>query len=1271
MQGKVIEYKSTLTRFKLKTARLHFMYKIVSFRHKNLQDLLGSASFAMDLKRTHPMKTNLPIQNLGNSQPGKLFRLIKQLPLSSTLLVVVLLFAVGWAKGQITVSGSDCARVNGTYNLEQGSSNDERPMYSNTADLYPAVIYILHYDGAWRIFEYPEYLSGGKGGEITHYINYSSATTPPCSGWESVAGCSSTIVLDGTCESTGCTSPVITASPKSYMGFIGEQYDLVVSATGSNINYEWQESSNNADFTAIPGTNVNTIGLNLYEAGTKYYRCKVSSDTCTTISATASVVSLSAGSPLFYTASVTGLSRSQVVIPVGVQGFDGFQTLQGNVSLPSNVVAKIDSVVSTNALTQISGLAGDIAISGNTISFSYDNLNGSFSFADKTILFNIYARLIETAVSSTCTSPTDNGTPHQWGKLVNDEPVVTTPNLYFGQLCVEAATQNSIRFVNMPNICAGSTDSYFLPFEAIGSFDAEAVVNLYINNAFASGLYLTSGGVILSDKLPAETVTLKLVVTDGTTSNDYVLELGGFEKIGLTINGETYNGLSEDPNTFFCPGTTLTGAFVANNPISWSTWGPDGIITSGSSKTFEINNTANDYYAVNYYTSNANGCLSPDYSKYEFAVMDKVAPTVTFLKTSDTLVIESGASVGTYDLTTVMSYTDNCGFGEMPVTAVHEGIGPVQPEAVAIYPGKNNLSITVTDINGLQTTVDYVVYGAATPVYTLSFEYPQSVYGGSDDDIVKMDLIPTGNNTALGEPFVHTYQTMSGKINLGNFAKEVRQATPYLDGTLTYTFENGILSYTATNIQIQDMKPVFSIIVKPNMAAGAVDENYTPTHTDAVWITEYNRQAVLTSNFAANTLRGLAVIQGEFVTANGTAFTSPTFLLCDGCIKYDNCLDYRELNTSENNHTYSFRAIPGATVSLTVQDWSGIETSTAVSSTHVINNRRYILNQIALDEINRRAGDVDNSGGINTLDVLQQRQNIVGDRDLFRNNFGVLSAFNYVPYNTDNDTYPSVESLASLIVGQQVYNYNFLGLEIGVVNSVPPKSGATETMSLSIAHVTALEQSTVKVPVIVTENCQAAGLQFTVQWNQNSLELSEVSAAIVPFLQGKSQVANGNLMLNWIDDKAKNHQFAVGDTLLILTFLTNSKKGGATSIEINSAVTRAMGSDEFAREVAVVASPGSVSVASGIKDLGNGYGIGNAVPNPFIGSSYISFVLPNPQALTFTVYNNLGQFITETKAFDAGANSWVLPTNDKMSPGVYFISLQGQNINQVVKVVKL
>lgn len=90
---------------------------------------------------------------------------------------------------------------------------------------------------------------------------------------------------------SSCTKPDITTPPVSATYPIGATpTPLQVAATGEGtLTYQWQSSTDNATFANISNATSNTYTPPTDKAGTTYYRCIVSSGSCSTTSASATI----------------------------------------------------------------------------------------------------------------------------------------------------------------------------------------------------------------------------------------------------------------------------------------------------------------------------------------------------------------------------------------------------------------------------------------------------------------------------------------------------------------------------------------------------------------------------------------------------------------------------------------------------------------------------------------------------------------------------------------------------------------------------------------------------------------------------------------------------------------------------------------------------------------------------------------------------------------------------------------------------------------------
>lgn len=93
-----------------------------------------------------------------------------------------------------------------------------------------------------------------------------------------------------TTSTSSCTAPTITTQPVSATYPVGATpTQLQVVATGDALTYQWQSSTDNTTFADISNATNDTYTPPTDKAGTTYYRCIVSSGSCSTTSASATI----------------------------------------------------------------------------------------------------------------------------------------------------------------------------------------------------------------------------------------------------------------------------------------------------------------------------------------------------------------------------------------------------------------------------------------------------------------------------------------------------------------------------------------------------------------------------------------------------------------------------------------------------------------------------------------------------------------------------------------------------------------------------------------------------------------------------------------------------------------------------------------------------------------------------------------------------------------------------------------------------------------------
>ncbi|MES2627849.1 MAG: T9SS type A sorting domain-containing protein [Bacteroidota bacterium] len=979
--------------------------------------------------------------------------------------------------------------------------------------------------------------------------------------------------------------------------------------------------------------------------------------------------------------SVTGKSNGTVTIAVKIKGFSGYRAIQGNIDFGTAVVDTILSVTPGAVLTADNTIDGSTAkLANNIFTFSYDKSNGDLVLPDSSTLFTITLQLntIASPDDNSCSTPTVNParTKLLYGKFVNGSPVTFAPDKKFGDICVRMQT---ITIGDLSVACPGSTGGYYVPFTPAG-FGPGDVFTLYYDSTnttpVATAVYSAGDNFFyFNSAIPIRANRSFIAVSaDGT--------IGDTAAVPFTdLDNKPYDsqialdGTPQLPGTYTTCGTSDSKFAVSGNGADFAYQYRDSLGSSGSNTSatgnFTVPTSGNkNTFSVSIITKNADGCANT--SPYTYYIhSDIAAPSLdlTGNSNSNVYVHFSGTEKMSFDpRTMVSSVSDNCSEPQNITVKVLSADNTEYTTAADFAPGDHQLKFIVSDERGNTDTLRTTLYVVKDPVFTFKQNGSVSSYGISDAQL-EIAAFASGDNTSYDFKEIKAEISTTGFADLSAFTFE---KLGNYTGTVSLTYLSpGKAQLTMSNVSgFRANTPFLRIKTKSFVASDENDVDTGYTAVSKVSITRFidGRDTVYnqSGDTVYNTINGLGVISGNFKTALfGSNHTKATDLTCNGCVNTGSISNVAHLNQSGNNNTYRFRVIPGSEISLVVSDLSGDNAMTGTND--AIITRQFILGTYDFTPFQVVAANVDNFNDINTLDVLQIRENLLLARPKFINSYGEASAYDF-KVNIGNGTYANVVDLE---IGQEAVVLDFSVFTLGsVTNYFADITVPKGKVGFGIGSVAANHSGMVEVPVLAGAFDQVAGYQFTLGWDPAALEYAGYSAVKHNPLTETSLTAEGKLMVSWLEGTAKNSSCKEGDTLFMVQFNVLGTVGSRASIDFVDHYTPVAAYDQDIALKQIVTSGGEVSITTGIKDLGNGYGISSAVPNPFRSTTTIGFTLPQQQDVTFTVYNALGQVAAQTLNFQAGVNNWTLPYSDNLAPGVYTIIISGQGINESVKVVK-
>ncbi len=309
------------------------------------------------------------------------------------------------------------------------------------------------------------------------------------------------------------------------------------------------------------------------------------------------------------------------------------------------------------------------------------------------------------------------------------------------------------------------------------------------------------------------------------------------------------------------------------------------------------------------------------------------------------------------------------------------------------------------------------------------------------------------------------------------------------------------------------------------------------------------------------------------------------------------------------------------------------------------------------------AADVNNSGGVTSLDMIALRRLILHIDESIDNNTSwrfVESEYIFAdPTNPFATTFPEVSNFNGVTQSQIA---DFVAIKIGDLNAsaTPNHLAAGDTRSadgdlifqLDDANLSAGEQY--EVAFKARDFAAVQGYQYTL--NLAGLELVDVQAGALRGLTadnfGMTNLDRGILTTSW---NSQNGLTIVDDEVLFTLIVKATeavKLSGA--LRLGSDLTTAEGYSETSDKLAVSLRFGEEGTIGA-----EAFTLYQNRPNPFGAETTISFNLPAAMDATLTIYDVSGRVLKQvTRNYAAGYNEELIERNELSAAGVLYYQLE-------------
>lgn len=589
-------------------------------------------------------------------------------------------------------------------------------------------------------------------------------------------------------------------------------------------------------------------------------------------------------------------------------------------------------------------------------------------------------------------------------------------------------------------------------------------------------------------------------------------------------------------------------------------------------------------------------------------IMDTIPPAINCPGNLDLTISED--SVCLLDLLLIVGGVDNCGG---PVTMSNNITGFADTLSAAFQVGTTEVVFYATDQCGNVDSCSLeVTIGEGRPPTNFCNDFDQVMNPSGITEINVDSLVMAG--TFGGEDFCSdvTFDFEPAVVTCDDFSNE---PTP-ISYTLTVTDISGNTSTCGNTMFLYDPTNVCSGLTDP-IVAGRVD-----MHTG----------------------EAMEDLEIQLIDAAGASLTQ----------------------TGEYG-LFVFENIPmGATC--TLQPFRNDDLLNGVSTFDILLISKHILGQQLLEgPYNLIAADVNASGSISTLDILELRKLVLQISDEFPNgntSWRFIEADHVFTNPNDPFSEPLPESSWLTNMNSDMVGKNFIGLKVGDVNGSASANFSGENsiedrvvgeFILSSNDMELRKGETVRVPIFTEGENTLAALQGTIDFDFGKLKFRDIHAGWMDIeAHDFAELEPGLVTLSWFDNDVFFTQ--PGDELFYLEFEVLENTTLANALFINSMKTPAIAYQDGGNPLNIswrihVASTLPVDDASFFELVQNR-------PNPFTGETVVLFRLEEEMPVRMELIDLSGRVqVVMEQIGTKGWNEVRLKEEDFVGSGVYVYRL--------------
>ncbi len=380
-----------------------------------------------------------------------------------------------------------------------------------------------------------------------------------------------------------------------------------------------------------------------------------------------------------------------------------------------------------------------------------------------------------------------------------------------------------------------------------------------------------------------------------------------------------------------------------------------------------------------------------------------------------------------------------------------------------------------------------------------------------------------------------------------------------------------------------------------------------------------------------------------------------------------------ENETTDFNGEYAFNdLLPDLNYVITPE--KNINPLNGVTTYDLVLISKQILGHDVLDSPYKLiAADINNSGTITTLDLVELRKLILYIDTAFQNNTSwrfIDATFAFPdPTNPWASSFPEIftvnglnsQEIADFVavkigdINHSAYTHDLVG-EADTRNTKETISYILETENLKLR-----KGHTYSIPIYADQINSILGFQFTMELASDALEITSLEQGNVPEFTlenlGQNLINQGVITGSWhsiqplnIYDRAK---------LFTINIKANTNSELIKELKLNSSYTKA---EAYNNDFDIM------SLELAFSEDGKENILFQNSPNPFVETTTIGFKIMESGKTALSVYDISGKEILKIENYlEAGYNEVEISKNELPSTGLYFYQLEPANGNSIIK----